>query len=221
MSINAISPSLKLRLLSGIILAPVFLILVYYSGWPLIGLVLILAAIAVYEWHCLCKGGENYIGNLIMGLVYILICFGAFLYLRFEVPQGHWLTLAVVVAVWASDTGAYFTGKTIGGTKLAPKISPNKTWAGLGGAMFFCALALVLFYNFSPLQGNLILLFVIGLFLGFVGQGGDLFVSSMKRRVGLKDTGHLIPGHGGLLDRVDSLMLVTPTFLFIDKLWLN
>lgn len=207
-------------MVSGVILAPVFLLLVYYSGWPLIALIVAAGLVGLYEWHLLCKGGQNYIGNFLLGVAYILICYSSFVYLRLSLAEGKWLTLAVILAVWASDTGAYFTGKTIGGPKLAPKVSPNKTWAGLGGAMFFCGLALALFYGLSPLKENLALIFALGCFLGLVGQAGDLFISMMKRRIGVKDTGHLIPGHGGLLDRTDSLMLVTPAFMFIEKLWL-
>ena len=115
-----------------------------------------------------------------------------------------------MMCVWASDIGAYFTGKRLKGPKMAPKISPNKTWAGFLGAMFFGGLTLwaMSFFVQAGIPGGL--LFLSGSVFGAVGQAGDLLVSILKRQAGTKDTGNLIPGHGGLLDRIDSLLLVIP-----------
>ena len=142
------------------------------------------------------------------GPLYLGIPGLALLRLR-DVPQhGLWLVLILFVAVWAADTGALFSGKLIGGPKLAPVLSPNKTWAGFAGGTALAAaaasVALVLLGG-SPLRGA-----ATGVVLALVGHGGDLFESWVKRRVGRKDSGHLIPGHGGVLDRIDSILFAVP-----------
>lgn len=110
--------------------------------------------------------------------------------------------LAILISVIAVDVGAYLAGRIIGGPKIAPSISPSKTWAGLGGAVVGATLVLV---QFAPREWSL---FALGPVIAVVAQAGDFFESWMKRRAGVKDSGRLIPGHGGLLDRVDGLIAV-------------
>ncbi|HTQ12414.1 MAG TPA: phosphatidate cytidylyltransferase [Rhizomicrobium sp.] len=133
---------------------------------------------------------------------------------RYGMPHsGFWLVLAVFLAVWVTDTGAMIAGKLIGGPKLSPKLSPNKTWAGaFGGALSAIALTAALFaaLGASVLNGAL-----FGLAMSVVGQVGDLFESWIKRRAGRKDSGSLIPGHGGVLDRIDSILFVAPVATFV------
>lgn len=121
----------------------------------------------------------------------------------------------VFLVTWATDIGGYFAGKGIGGPKLAPKISPKKTWAGLVGGMFLSALvALVLNLGFSLGVG--VLSFVLlSAVLAVISQIGDLIESAVKRHFDVKDSGGLIPGHGGLLDRVDGLVTVAPIVALI------
>ena len=122
------------------------------------------------------------------------------------------MVLWVLLTVWASDTGAYVFGTAYGGPKLAPKISPNKTWAGLGGAMLGAGLATMVLglflyaHDLGPFEYSRD--FFIGAGLGLIAQIGDLLISIFKRRANVKDTGALIPGHGGILDRIDALMFV-------------
>ena len=127
--------------------------------------------------------------------------------------QGRDLVFWLLAVVWATDIGAYFAGRGIGGAKLAPAISPNKTWAGLiGGAL---AAALVGIIAARLLGSGAIPLAVGGMALAVVAQGGDLLESWCKRRFGVKDSSHVIPGHGGILDRVDGLLAVFPAaFLY-------
>ena len=224
------SPSgLGIRAASALILAPVTILLIYVGGYAFLIMVLAAFLISVREWHGMVRIGPRPLITLAVGIVYFAACFLAFVLLRLGFPNGMWLTLTLLIAVWMSDVGAYFTGKTIGGPKLAPSISPKKTWAGLFGGMGFCGLALVLTGLAAPHVGfskamdqmdavELATLFIAGCLLGIVGQAGDLLMSVFKRRVGLKDTGNLIPGHGGLLDRIDSLILASPAFLAIS--WL-
>ena len=114
----------------------------------------------------------------------------------------------VLVTVWAADTLAYFAGRTIGGPKLAPVLSPKKTWAGLGGAIVGSALASAVFGFVLALPGSGWLAMIAGA-MAIVEQGGDLFKSALKRFYGVKDSGTLIPGHGGMIDRVDGLLAVS------------
>ncbi len=129
-------------------------------------------------------------------------------YLRESFPDGREIVLWIFALVWATDTGAMLAGRLIGGPKLAPGISPNKTWAGLAGgaaaAALVGALAAELWVAWSA---GVLALASLGLAL--IEQAGDLFESSLKRRAGAKDSSRLIPGHGGLLDRIDGLLAVT------------
>jgi phosphatidate cytidylyltransferase len=149
---------------------------------------------------------------LALALAYIGVACLAVLWLRDRPEVGLGLTIWLLAAVWATDTGALGFGRWIGGAKLAPACSPNKTWAGLMGGMACAAAAsaavsLVL----SSLGQSLWWPSWAGMALGGAGlalisQGGDLLESWYKRYFGVKDTGRIIPGHGGLLDRVDGLM---------------
>jgi len=122
--------------------------------------------------------------------------------------QGEWglqAVLWIMVVVWAADIGAFFAGRIIGGPKLAPRISPKKTWAGLGGAVVAAMLFSVVMWWASGLA-NTAMALALGALMGIIEQMGDLFESAAKRRFGLKDSGNLIPGHGGILDRIDGLV---------------
>lgn len=122
----------------------------------------------------------------------------------------RWLIIAAVIA---TDSGAYFAGRTFGGAKIAPAISPSKTWAGLYGGMAGASLVLLLGHYYVEgadlsLRGG-VLVVLAGCILAIVAQAGDFFESWMKRKAGAKDSGKLIPGHGGLFDRVDGLLSVS------------
>jgi len=141
-----------------------------------------------------------------LGVVYIAVPVAALEWLRLA-PHGRELVVWLLIVVWASDTIAYVFGRTFGGAKLAPSISPKKTWSGLAGAVIgaaagggFCALA----FGADDAAGFALMAALFGL----VGQGGDLMESAIKRRFGVKDTSRIIPGHGGLFDRLDAFMAV-------------
>lgn len=121
--------------------------------------------------------------------------------------MGLVLALWTMALVWATDIGGYFAGRTIGGPKLAPRISPSKTWAGLlGGLALAAGLGAALHLRFGlPLR-----LAAATPLLAVLAQLGDLYESSLKRRAGVKDSGHILPGHGGVLDRLDGLVPVAP-----------
>lgn len=148
------------------------------------------------------------------GTLYIGLAVLSFLWLRAIPDQGRSLIFWVLAVVWAVDIGAYFAGRGIGGPKLAPSISPNKTWAGLiGGAL---SAALVSAVAAGWLHQPLFMIILAGLALAVVSQAGDLLESWCKRHFGVKDSSHIVPGHGGILDRVDGLLAVLPVvFVFI------
>jgi phosphatidate cytidylyltransferase len=143
------------------------------------------------------------------GILYVGLPLWCAQWLR-QVEDGLYIIVFIFLSVWGTDIFAMFAGKTIGGPKLAPKISPNKTWSGLlggiVGAMFGGALSIML-YNFLN-EVNVALWggFLSAALIAIVAQGGDLFESSIKRLHDIKDSGRIIPGHGGILDRVDGMV---------------
>jgi phosphatidate cytidylyltransferase len=143
-----------------------------------------------------------------VGPLYIALPALSLLMVRQSPEHPVWLVVLTLLAVWATDTGALLSGKLIGGAKLAPQLSPNKTWAGSAGGLVCAAIvcgALALYLHTSIVAAAL-----FAIVLSVAGQLGDLFESLVKRQVGCKDSGHLIPGHGGALDRIDSILFAAP-----------
>lgn len=130
-----------------------------------------------------------------------------------DLPAGDFWIVALLLIVWAADIGAYFSGRHFGGRKLAPRISPSKTWAGFWGGLL-SAVVVTAAYTLAvpPLESGLVTLSIVAAVTMVASVGGDLFISLQKRTLGLKDTGTLLPGHGGLLDRFDSLVAAAPFF---------
>ncbi len=129
---------------------------------------------------------------------------------------GWQLVLIMFVMIWINDTGAFCFGSRLGKHKMSPRLSPKKSWEGLIGG-FACAIGvgIATYFCFNPWNFSIIGWILLGLLVGVFATWGDLFESLMKRSIGVKDSGHLIPGHGGILDRIDSLLLVAPfTLLF-------
>lgn len=151
--------------------------------------------------------------NLI-GILYAAIPAMALVLIRNDPEWGMATLLWIIALVVAADTGGYIAGRSIGGPKLAPRISPNKTWAGLGGAVAGAALVGLL-TAFIVNHTNVWVLVLLSAILGVIEQGGDLVESALKRHFGVKDASHIIPGHGGVLDRVDGLLAVAVAVLII------
>jgi phosphatidate cytidylyltransferase len=190
----------------GLILAVLLAIAFAAAGLPSAGLAVaagIMAfALAGRLWR------QRSAGQALIAYPYLVLPFVALIWLRNDPSYGLEAVFWLLVMVWAIDSFAYFAGRTIGGPKLMPSISPKKTWAGLIGGMVGAVAAGVAAALMIG-AGSPILLAVVSAGLAIVEQLGDFFESAMKRRAGLKDSGHLIPGHGGVLDRVDGLMAVT------------
>jgi phosphatidate cytidylyltransferase len=123
-------------------------------------------------------------------------------------PDGFNLVIFAMAIVWATDVFAYFAGRSIGGPRLLARISPNKTWAGLGGGMLAAGLFSAVWGHYAGWAAAPALLFAIGAALAVLAQAGDLFESWLKRRAGVKDSGRILLGHGGIMDRVDGLVPV-------------
>lgn len=141
------------------------------------------------------------------GQIYVGIPILALLWLREQPENGLVLTFWALSLVWATDIGAYFSGRSIGGPKIAPAISPSKTWAGLIGGMACATLVAACFHNWLNLSLTLVWTTP---FLAIAAQSGDFLESWMKRRAGVKDSGTLLPGHGGVLDRLDGVVTAVP-----------
>jgi phosphatidate cytidylyltransferase len=148
-----------------------------------------------------------------VGFPVIAVSCTCWLWLR-VMPDGRDTVLWLMGVVWATDTGAYFVGRMIGGPRLAPMISPNKTWAGLIGGM--AAAGGIAALIGSSFGGSAALLALLGAGLAIVAQTGDLAESALKRHAGVKDSGRMIPGHGGILDRVDGLMPVALVLVLLS-----
>lgn len=133
-----------------------------------------------------------------------------FFYLIRNLEGGTVWIFILLAGTWAGDTAAYFVGKKFGRHKLAPRLSPGKTVEGALGGMAGSVLAVSAVYLFYPPAASLFAIILLALLVGFFGMMGDLFESSLKRSAGIKDTGTIIPGHGGVLDRFDSMLFTAP-----------
>ena len=155
------------------------------------------------------------IGKAVLGLGLVTSTWLALVVLHGRPDDGaHWV-LYVLVLVWVADSGAFFAGKTFGRNKLAPAVSPGKTWEGVFGALIACALFAFGYARFLELKGAAFSSFIlVCLVTVLFSIAGDLLESLIKRQRGVKDSGTLIPGHGGMLDRIDSLLAAAPVFLF-------
>lgn len=210
------------RIISGIALIIATVGALLQGGVALQALLGIAGSLALFEWLRLCvrsalpRRQSDFI--FVLGLAYILIAGWGFYQLRFVSQNLGFppaaLQLLLVCVVTITDTAAYFTGKIMGGPKLAPTISPNKTWSGavggLCGALLFCLITLQgygLSLHNDP-DFSKIYIALCGC-ASLVGQIGDLLESLVKRYFQVKDTGSLIPGHGGVLDRLDSILAVS------------
>ena len=199
---------LATRSLVGLVLIALALALAVIGGWPFALFVAVAATIMYVEWNRIVRGWG--VAWKLFGFLYCLAPALALLWIReraeFEgIGLGFDLLIWVFIIVWATDIGAFFAGRAIGGPKLAPSISPNKTIAGLVGGVLSAALlagAWVMAAKLPPLLTWLAAPFAV------MAQVGDLFESGLKRRAGVKDSGTWLPGHGGLLDRVDGLVPV-------------
>ena len=175
---------------------------------PLVGIVVaFLCAGAIWSLQLAtrCVGGRE----LAPGIPYLAVGPLAFLWLL-DRENGFWLAVFLLATIAASDTGAYLVGRLIGGRRLWPLISPGKTWSGAWGGLVFAIITGIILAG--PAGYSLPRAGLLAVLISVMGQSGDLFESSIKRRYGVKDSGGAIPGHGGVLDRIDAFLVATPVF---------
>lgn len=217
---------LGIRTISGVVMMLIATGAIWIGGWPFRVFVLFAAVCMLREWVRLAlkltPASLMRAAWVIGGIFYVGLASAVLMGLR---DGGELLpVLTVIGVVIATDTGAYFAGRTFGGPKIAPHISPSKTWSGLSGGML--ASALLVTAVGSQVAEFSLLHPLVGALAAIIAQAGDFFESWMKRRAGVKDSGSLIPGHGGLLDRADGLLAVLFVFglitlaspLFIDAM---
>jgi phosphatidate cytidylyltransferase len=194
---------LLIRSLAGFVLILLALGTAFLGGYSFAVFVALASVMIFYEWRRLVAGWG--FGWKTAGFVYALLPALSLLWIRDRAPQGLELLLWIFIVTWTTDIGAYFAGRAIGGPKLAPRISPNKTIAGLIGGVISAALA---GYAWAELTSLSAALFWLAPVFALAAQAGDLFESWIKRKAGVKDSGNWLPGHGGALDRLDGLVVV-------------
>jgi|WetSurMetagenome_2_1015567.scaffolds.fasta_scaffold399922_2 phosphatidate cytidylyltransferase len=198
------------RIITAAVCIPLFLLLIYLGGWWLGTLLLILGVIGCWEYAQLAQkaGFQHHLAGLLLGWGYIALGFASLYGTR--VLEG---TMWLLLIIWSTDTAAYEIGRRYGKTPLAPSVSPNKTqegtWAGLAAGM-----AIGLIWGLTVIKTGVIPSLLASCFISALGQAGDLLESKVKRMAGVKDSGNLFPGHGGVLDRFDSILLTAP-FMYV------
>ncbi len=206
--------------LTGGVLCVLFLLCFYLNDYFLLWLFLAIFSLFI-TWINSFKStrdGLDPLGYTFFGVVFVAGLMGYFLLIR-DQPQGPQIILFLFLIIWLSDTAAFFVGKTLGATALVPNISPGKTVEGAIGGIGGSLLAGIL-SNLWFLKGiSITHCLIMSLLCGIIGQIGDIAESLLKRSAGVKDSGTLIPGHGGILDRLDSLMFAGPALYCYQKLF--
>ena len=207
----------KQRVISALILVPVAIYAICFSESLFFLITIAITILMTAEWIDLTKNAIDQKKWRLIGLLYIMIPMYCALQIRIHDSN---ILLWMFAVIWATDIFAFFAGKSFGGTKLAPSISPNKTWTGLLGGVI--ASMFIGFLSAFMFKGGVVFFVFFSVILALVEQASDLLESKFKRIFGAKDSGNIIPGHGGVLDRLDGMMLVAPVVLvlitmFADK----
>ena len=203
--------NLAVRVAASLVMAPLALGVTWWGGWPFVVFWIAAGVVVALEWIALTSrsaaGGTARVGRrwlwIASGLAYAVLFVLATVALRLDPRAGEAGILFLFAIVWMTDIAAYFSGRTLGGPRLWARVSPNKTWSGaIGGTLAGTAagVALAAAYGFDVGAAIVLVAFA----LSIVSQAGDLAESALKRRFGAKDASLLIPGHGGLLDRLDG-----------------
>tara|TARA_B100001063_G_scaffold72899_1_gene67106 strand:+ start:1034 stop:1645 length:612 start_codon:yes stop_codon:yes gene_type:complete len=190
------------RILSSIILLPVALFFIISGSFYLIFFIIICFFIASYEWHKMTKK-MNY---KFLGFIFLIFSFYTF----YETSKNEIWIFVFLICI-STDIGGYFFGKIFKGPKLT-KISPNKTYSGMIGGYLLSLILLSFYFN----QEVSMYWFIVTILLSTVSQIGDIIISYFKRLSKIKNTGKILPGHGGLLDRIDGMIFAFPFFYFIE-----
>ncbi len=195
------------RILSSIILLPLVFFSIFFGSYMLIILIFTFFLISCYEWYTMTKKKDL----RIYGISFLVFSFYTF----YELSLEFTLVCFIISVCVSTDIGGYVFGKTFKGPKLT-KISPKKTYAGMIGGYFLSLVCLILFISFIEKQNITIQFILLTLIISTVSQIGDITISYFKRRSKIKDTGKIIPGHGGLLDRIDGMIFAFPIVYLIN-----
>ena len=201
------SKELIKRILSSIILIPLALYFIVHGSFMLMFFTFICFVVACYEWHMMTKR-KSY---KIYGFIFLIISFYTFYELSVE-GVGFLFVFTICIS---TDIGGYVFGKIFNGPKLT-KISPNKTYAGAIGGYFLSLISLTIIINYIDYPNTPIQYIIIFILISTVSQIGDIIVSYFKRKSKIKNTGKIIPGHGGLLDRIDGMIFAFPTYYLVN-----
>ena len=201
------SSELFKRILSSVILLPLVFYIIISGSFFIIFLIIICFFVSCYEWNKMNKNKSN----KIIGFIFLLFSFYTFYDLSIEI---FFLIFVILICI-ATDIGGYFFGKIFKGPKLTT-ISPNKTYAGMIGGYLLSLIFLLVITNFIEFLLTPFQLFSLTILLSTVSQAGDIIISYFKRKANVKNTGNLIPGHGGLLDRIDGMIFAVPTLYLIE-----
>ena len=199
------------RVLSALVLIPLLVALIWWAPVRLFQIVLGIAALLAAEE--LGRLVDSWSARIALMVMYLAMPFAALASIRADHGPGALMTLIAIIIV--SDSAQYYTGRAFGKHKLAPVISPKKTVEGAIGGLVIGSVAAVAFGRIWPLGLGDIAMLASGFGIAVAGIVGDLFESALKRRAGVKDSGHLIPGHGGILDRIDSWLFAAPVFWIV------
>jgi phosphatidate cytidylyltransferase len=210
-SAPAAHSNLALRVVSSAVMAPVTIAIAWFGGWPFVLFWTAAACVVLWEWSRLVAGSDgtrtlpSFAGWMVAGFAYSSVLLLAPVILRRDPSLGLVAIMFLFAVVWVTDVAAYFAGRAIGGPKLWPAVSPKKTWSGaiggtLGGVVAALAVAKLAGLDLAPM------LVLVALLLSVASQAGDLLESAIKRQFGAKDSSQLIPGHGGLMDRLDGFL---------------
>ena len=198
------------RIISSIILLPLSIFIIVQGSILLNLFLLVCFFIALYEWNMMSR---NFFLKL-LGIFFLVYSFYSVHQIRNIFNYDYYYILFVIGICIATDIGGFIFGKLLKGPKIT-KISPNKTYAGMIGGYFLSLVCLSIIIEHIDYLGDPFKFFLITLFLSTVSQAGDIFISNFKRKAGIKNTGSLIPGHGGLLDRIDGMIFAVPTLYLV------
>jgi len=196
---------------TGMDLFPLLLVALVFWPW---------AAWVVWRFPTPAPGIGRTVPMLILGLPALIVPWVALVLLHGRLEQGPAWVVVLMLVIWGADVAAYFSGRRWGRRKLAPSVSPGKSWAGFWGGLVAVGLIMFLFslwLGSGPLQT--LVLVLLGMATGLISVLGDLFESVLKRTRGIKDSGSLLPGHGGILDRIDSMLSAAPVFALGVLVW--
>ena len=206
------------RILSSIILMPIIFFLIIKGNYYFITLLIISFLISIYEWHLLGRNKPYHI----FGFIFLIFSFYAIYQIRTYHDNSYLYFLIIFLICILTDIGGYTFGKIFKGPKLT-SYSPNKTISGaLGSYLFALGLIPILIYFKTFNQNNIILVVIFVILTSTISQIGDIIISYFKRKLNIKDTGKVIPGHGGILDRIDGMLFAFPfAYLIMFTDWFD